>query len=64
MFKRKRELGEEAQEALKYYRKKPDSLRWIALDAFQIWYPKGYWLEDGTVGIDTTVIEFQVKEVK
>lgn len=60
----KRELGEEAQEALKYYRKNPNSLEWIALDAFRIWYPKGYLLDDGTVGIDTVVIEFQLKEVK
>jgi len=61
---RKQDLGKEAQAALKYYRKNPNSLQWVALDAFRIWYPKQYWLEDGTAGIETTVIEFQLKEVK
>lgn len=60
----KRELGEEAQTALKYFRKNPKSLQWIALDAFRIWYKKPYVDEHGCPGIEIVCIEFQIKEVR
>ena len=58
----KKELGEDAIEALKHYRKYPRSIQWIALDSFRIWYNKTYELDDGNMSMELSSVEFRVKE--